>query len=422
MTARPAPAGPSTAAARPTPVLYVHHGLNWITGSERCMLDLVTYVDRARYTPIVWCNAPAVAEAAAALGATVYLAPAWGDEGTLLPTRAHLRAARDIVRRHGVGLVHANDTAPLKALLPAAFGARIPVLAHLHLRLTPDERRWTMVHQASLAVGVSEAAVRGLRADGVAPDRAIVIYNGVDRARLARGDARGLRAQLGIAAGDVVFGVVASLIPHKGQDVVLSALGAIRERHPTAHLLLCGDGSESDRLREQAAALGVAARTHFLGRRTDVGALLRDAVDVLVSASRKESFGLNIAEGGVFGIPAIASDIEAHREIVTDGVEGLLFPMDDAAALATAMAALAGDPVRRAALGVAARERTLQSFLVERYVSDFEATYARLLAAPPRVYGWPGALTWPRTYTEWARSAARKQAARVLGRRAPAPA
>lgn len=421
MNPRAAPGAPPTPGARPTPLLYVHHGLNWITGSERCMLDLVTYVDRARYTPIVWCNAPAVAEAAAALGATVHLAPAWGDETTMLPTRAHVRAARDIVRQHGVGLIHANDTAPLKALLPAAFGARIPVLAHLHLRLTPEERRWTLLHQASLAVGVSEAAVRGLRADGVPPDRAVVIYNGVDRARLTRGDARGLRGELGIAAGDVVFGVVASLIPRKAHDVVLAALGAIRERQPTAHLLLCGDGPESDRLREQAAGWGVAARTHFLGRRADVGALLRDAVDVLVSASRDESFGLNIAEAGVFGVPAIASDIEAHREIVADGVEGLLFPMDDAAALAAAMVALAADPARRAALGAAARERTLRSFLVERYVGDFEEAYARLLAAPPRVYGWPGALTWPPTYTAWARSAARKQAARILGRREPEP-
>jgi hypothetical protein len=84
------------------------------------------------------------------------------------------------------------------------------------------------------------------------------------------------------------------------------------------------------------------------------------------------------------------------------------------------MAALAGDPARRERLGAAAREHTLRSFLGVRYGSDFEGAYARLLAAPRGAYGWPRAVTWPRTYTEWAASAARKQAARVFGRRAGA--
>lgn len=377
------------------------------------MLDLVAHVDRARFRPIVWCNAPAVAEAAAALGATVHLAPAWGDEESLLPTRAHLRAAREIVSRHRVGLIHANDTAPLKAVLPAAFAARIPVLAHLHLRLSPDERRWSLLHQVSLAVGVSEAAVRGLRDDGLPPDRAVVIYNGVDPVRLARGDARGLRAQHAIAPDAVVFGVVGSLIERKGMDVVLEAMRAVPA---SAHALVCGDGPQLEALRERAAAAGLSARVHFLGRRADVGAIARDAMDVLVSAAREETFGLNIAECALFGVPAIVSDIGAHAELVADGVEGLRFPVDDAGALAAAMVALAADPTRRAALGAAARERTRRSFLVERYVGEFEATYARLLEAPRRVYGWPRGLRWPRVYTQWARSAVTKQASRALRR------
>jgi glycosyltransferase involved in cell wall biosynthesis len=143
--------------------------------------------------------------------------------------------------------------------------------------------------------------------------------------------------------------------------------------------------------------------------------VLRDAVDVLVTAAREETFGLNIAEAASFGVPALASDIEAHSEIVADGVEGLLFPTNDASALADAMAALAGDPARRARLGAAARERTLRSFLVERYVAEFEATYERLLAAPRSRYGWSRGARWPRVYTARAASSARKQAARVFG-------
>ena len=407
---------PHAPAGAPAPVLFVHSGLNWITGSERCLLDLVAHVDRSRFAPVVWCNAPVVVEAAAALGVPAFLSPGWGDHAGLLPHRDHVAAAREVVHRHGIRLVHANDSAPLKSLLPVAFAERLPVLAHLHLRLSADERRWSLLHQVSLAVGVSEAAVRGLRADGFPADRTAVVYNGVDPDRLARGDARGLRASLGIAPTDVVFGVVGSLIARKGIDVVLEAFRLFGADRGDGWLLICGDGPEEAALRARAEAAGIAGRVRFLGRLPNVGAVVRDAVDVLVSAAREESFGLNLAEAALFAVPAVASDIEAHSEIVRDGVEGVLAPPDDAPAFARAMAALASDPARRAALGAAAQARTRGSFLVDRYVREFEALYDRLLAAPRRTYGWPGALVWPNAYTAWAAGAARKQLARAFDR------
>jgi glycosyltransferase involved in cell wall biosynthesis len=240
-----------------------------------------------------------------------------------------------------------------------------------------------------------------------------VIHNGVDPARLAAGDARGLRAQLGIGDGDVVFAVVGSLIPRKGIAVVIRALRALRERRRDCHVLVCGDGPVAAELRALAAAEGVGGAVHFLGRRADVGAVLRDATDVLVSAAWEESFGLAVAEAASLGVPAIATEIDGHVEVVDDGVSGVLFRAGDAAALADAMAALAADPNRRRAMGAAAKRRAGESFSVTRYVSEFAALYERLFAAPRAGYGWGG--PWGRSaiYTRWAAAAVGRRLARL---------
>ncbi len=406
--------GPAAPESRPTPILYVHYGLDWITGSERCLLDLVAQLDRRRFTPILWCNAPALLEAASALGVIVYRSPEWGEHTSLFPDYEHVRAAREIIQRHEIGLIHSNDAAPLRALVPAARSERVPLLAQLHLRLTSTERRWSWVHQVSLAVGVSEASARGLREDGFPPNKTTVIYNGVDPIRLARGDARYLRDELGIRADDIVFTLAGSLILRKGIDVALAAARMICERRTDCHLLVCGDGPLEAELRALANSLGVADHVHFLGRRSDVGAVFRDATDVLIAAAREESFGLTIAEAAVFGVPAIASAIDAQIEVVADG--GILFPPGDAHALANAMEALAADPGLRQRLGTIARSHAERSFLMSRNVSEFERAYERLLSRSRASYGWLRSWSWPTAYTTWAGEMIRRRLARLARR------
>lgn len=405
----------------PVPILYVHHGLDWITGSERCLLDLIERVDRTRFTPIVWCDAPALLDAASKLGATVYRSPDWGENSSLFPRGENVRAARELIRRHGIGLIHSNDTAPLRALIPAARSERVPLLAHLHLRLTEMNRRWAWLHQVSLAVGVSEAAVRGLREDGLSPRHIAVIYNGVDQVRLGAGDARTLRADLGIQPGEVVFTVVGSLIERKGVDVALRAFRQLSVVRTDCQLLVCGDGPLDDELRALAGTLGIARRVHFLGRRDDVGAVLRDATDVLVTAARNEALPLNVLEAAVLGRTIVASTIEPHAEIITDGEDGLLFPTDDATALATVMEQIASDSGLRQRLGDAARERAERSFLISRYVTEFEQAYETLLESPRSAYGWTHAWNWPATYTTWVRETLGRRLWRLLNVTHPPP-
>ena len=407
--------------AGPRPVLFVHDGQDWMRGSERCLVDLVASIDRARYRPVVWCNAAALADAARAAGAEVHHAPTIpAVDGAMPVSRALVAAARELIRRHGVRLVHANALGPLPALVVAARAERIPVLSHLHLIPTEPERRWMLLHQVTLAVGVSRASVAGLLADGMPADRTTVIYNGVDAARLSEGSAHGLRAALGIAPEATVVTVVASLIHRKGIDTVVRAVAELAGGGRDVHLLVCGDGDAEPSLRALAATLGVGPRVHFLGARTDVGPILRDATDVLASAARLEAFPLNVLEAGACGLPVVVSDIAPHHEAVRDGHTGLVVPTDDPSAFAAAIGRLAADPTARRRMGIAAHALVDAEFGFARWVAEFEGAYDELLARPPAGLGWLRGSTWPPVYTRWMRSALLRRVARLTGRRGAA--
>jgi len=401
----------AVALITPAPILFVHTGQAWIRGSEQCLLDLVTHLDRRRFAPVVVCDSPVLAEAARSAGAPVHEVRGWQYAAThWLPSRDEVATMRRIVDQHGIRLIHSNDTEPIKAILPVARRRRLPVLAHLHITIDETERLWSFVHQVALAVGVSEAAVAGLRADGFPETRIAVVYNGVDPQRLERGDARDLRGALGIPASAVVLTVVGSLITRKGVDVVLRAFEEVTSRLSDCHLLVCGDGSERAPLTALASRMIDAGRVHFLGERRDVGAILRDVTDVFISASREEAFPLTLLEAGYFAVPIVASAIPPHREFLGDaGTAGVLAPPDDAQAFARAMARFVSDAGARRACGDEARQRVRNRFLVSHVVRQFDDLYVGLLDRRPAEFGWLRGTTVPRSYLQWARR-------RVLGR------
>lgn len=397
-------------AGRAAPILFVHNGQDWIRGSERCLLDLLAGLDRERFYPVLLCNGKALAEAATQLGVSVHRSNGWQQSsGSLLPDRKLVGEARTIVRHYGIRLIHANDSDPIKTLIPVARGAAIPLLAHLHIIDDADGRRWSGVHQVSRAVGCSRAAIAGLLDDGLAPEITDVIYNGVDPQRLSTGNCRTLRRDLGIKDDAVTLTSVGSLIERKGVDVTLEAMAMLQRDGVDCHLLLAGEGTERKALEAQARSLGIEPRVHFLGLRGDVGAVLRDATDICVSAARQEAFPLNLLEASFCGAPIVASAIEPHRESVVDGETGDLFAPGDPRAMASAVQSLVEDAVRRRRYGDAGRLRVRSQFLVDRYVARFEQTYGELLARPKAAYGWLSETRWPPVYTAWAKAAVKRR-------------
>ncbi|MFD9715216.1 glycosyltransferase [Streptomyces sp. NPDC059076] len=184
----------------------------------------------------------------------------------------------------------------------------------------------------SATVAVSETVARRLRDWGVPAGRIHVVPNGIDAAHF-RYDPKArltVRARLGIAPDTFVVGGVGRLVPGKRFDALVRAVAAL----PGVHLVLAGDGPERTALAALAARLGVTDRVRLLGECAgDTGAhgalaeqrhaptvpQLLSAVDVFVSASREEAFGLAVVEALAAGLPVLhgpcpaVDDLPAHQ-------------------------------------------------------------------------------------------------------------
>ena len=168
------------------------------------------------------------------------------------------------------------------------------------------------------------------------------------------------------------------LVYYKGADVLLEAFAKIREN---AELFLAGNGVLEQTLKERAAALGIAERVHFLGRRMtpELRDMFADCdVFVLPSVANSEAFGIVQLEAMVYGKPVINTALPTGVPMVSlHGETGLTVPPADPDSLAQAMGTLLSDDALRARYGKAARERVLSDFSLDTVMEKTRAVLLR---------------------------------------------
>jgi FkbM family methyltransferase len=222
-------------------------------------------------------------------------------------------------------------------------------------RLTLHPFNHVSVRRLRLRVATS-AAVAGSFADhlGLSPDDFVVAPPGLPDDAFdgppAPAAATRLRAELGVDDAYPVLLNVGMLIPLKGQQRLVEMMELLRDTLPRAHLLLVGEGPDGEALARQVAASPVGDRIHLLGRRGDVGDLLRVS-DGLLSASRTEGFGMSVLEAMAAAVPVVGVRTPAFLEFVEEGGSAVLVDRQEAAPLAAAVADVFADPERARAMG-----------------------------------------------------------------------
>lgn len=189
-----------------------------------------------------------------------------------------------------------------------------------------------------------------------------VIQNGVDVAGIAAAAERSARARQDHSPR--VIGMVARMDASKAHPSLLRAFRilALDSELGDTELWLVGDGTARSELEALAEALGISARVRFLGSRSDVAELL-GRMDVFVLATKQlEGFGLALVEAMAAGLPVVATDVPACREVLDDGAAGLLVLPDDAEALADACRELLRSTERRAVWSERARRRAVEHY------------------------------------------------------------
>lgn len=161
---------------------------------------------------------------------------------------------------------------------------------------------------------------------------------------------------------------VGRLAHEKGPDLLVAAFAEVCRQYPDWVLVLVGEGPERQNLEAQCRRLGISERCIFLGLVTEITAALSGA-ELFILPSRCEGFPNALCEAMACGVASIATDCPSGpRNIIRDGVDGVLVPSEQPAALARAMGRLMSDPVERHRLGVGARD-IVNRFALERILS-----------------------------------------------------
>jgi len=286
-----------------------------------------------------------------------------------------------ILKTHGIDLVHAHKGTGRTLALLAGLLVRIPVLVlnrGVSFPLDRFQRLGYTTRRVTAIVAVCESIKQALVRSGVDAKKIEVIYSGTDTTRFRPGvDGAAVRRQLGFAADDFVITQI-GVRSWKGNDDVIEAMAAVLAGAPHARLLIVG-ARNPDSLHEVARRHRVDGRVRAIGYREDVPEVLA-ASDCCVDASYA-GLGLTgtLREALAVGTPVVATDLEGNPELVTHGVTGLLVPPRRPDALARALLEIVADRPRARAMAMAGHSRVQSMFSTAVKVQRTEALYARLL-------------------------------------------
>lgn len=306
----------------------------------------------------------------------------WPIDVVALTRLARLR------RQLAADFTHAWDVRSLA--LAALSGQRRP--GHVligSLLAIGDATPWTervlrTIHTRVTAFTVPEEAARErLTQLGIAANRIHVIPPGVSRR--GAGEAEPARAallkDLNLPNDAKLIAVAGPLRRHRQVDEAIWAFELVRVIHPSARLLVVGDGGDRARLERFAEQVSEPGCVRFLGYRDDWLGLL-PGIDVFWQFNASVTTPLALLEAGAASVPAVASDVPAHRAAVVQDRTGLLVKFGDRAEAVRATDDLLANPARAERMGLAAAERIAEKWSLDATLGAFDRLYERLTHAP----------------------------------------
>lgn len=214
----------------------------------------------------------------------------------------------------------------------------------------------------------------------VPAQRVRLIWNGApldEFAPVARARALRVRRALGLDESALVVGTIGRLNSQKGHRHLLDAAARVIGQVPRARFVIVGDGDLLQELRGQAEQLGIDPALVFAGHRTDVPDLL-GAFDVFCLSSLYEGTPLALFEAMASGKAIVSTSVDGCREVLQDGVTGLLVPPGEPAPLAEALTRVLSDDALRASLAARALEAS-RRYDVRACVDSMQQLYDELL-------------------------------------------
>jgi glycosyltransferase involved in cell wall biosynthesis len=295
------------------------------------------------------------------------------------------------LRSHHVDIAHSHE---FSLAFYGAWAARLSTIPHIitiHGRghySTAMRRRLalrTAATASAATVTVSQALGAQLARDLFLPRRRIAfIPNGVGFSPAVQST---LRSELQIGTRPLVVSV-GSLYPVKGHRYLIEAAARLSSKYPELQVAIAGRGQLRDELLELARSLGLQARIHLLGLRTDIANVLA-AADVFALPSLAEGLPLALLEAMLAELPIVASNVGEVGSVLAHGGAGLLVRPSDSGGLATSLDQLLSDPAAARQMAERAARRANADYRIERMTARYEALYRAVIGHQSPASGQP---------------------------------
>ena len=357
-------------------------------GAEAVILDLCRCMRRGGETALIGVFANSgqrnteLEARAQAEGIAIHTIACRGQLDLSVPSRL-----RDLVRTQAVNVVHAHGyKADVYAYWALRNSRTTALVSTCHTWYDNDLalRLYGMLDRLVLrrfgrVVAVSEAVWEQLLRAGVCQNRVRRIRNGVDLRSFAAVARSPLRPPEDGLNPSLTVGLVGRLAREKGVDLYLRAAAAVLEQAPSTRFVVVGDGPDRAALEALIGELSLTEHATLLGRRDDMPGFY-GSLDLMVSASRQEGLPVALLEGMASGLPIVAAAAGEIPNIVQQDRTGLLVPVEDPQALASAILQLLTNPDQRLRMGCAGRTRVTQEFSADRMTTEYLQVYQEAVA------------------------------------------
>ena len=286
---------------------------------------------------------------------------------------------RRFARDRDIEIIHAHMARdyPLASLAAGSVRPRLVLTRHV---LFPMGKLHKLTHRrVARVIAVSEAVATSLREQNIFDETQIaIVRHGIDLERfqsvIRRNESKTLRV-----------GMLGELSGVKGQKEFVRAAAIMVGQRADVEFIIAGrdnsaEGEYRRELMQSIESAGLTDRIRVVESRIDVAEFL-SKLDVFVSGSSSEAFGLAIAEAMAAGVPVVATATDGAREIITDSKTGRLVPIGDVEALAKQISELLGDTVERKRLAQNARTRAVEEFSLARMIVETEDVYRQVLTS-----------------------------------------
>ena len=311
-----------------------------------------------------------------------------------------LHAARQVrrfaqyLKQHQIDVVHTHDFYSNVFGMAGAALARVPVriASRRESAVRAANKRFVergAYRAAHAVVANCEEVRKQLIQEGVPAHKVRTIYNGLDPARVQFDQAERMEvlAKFNLPEQARFVTIVANMRAHvthpepycfKDHPTFLRAAQRVLEKVPDAAFIIAGEGELKEATQELARTLGIVDRAFFIGRCTDVAAVLSIS-DVCVLSSSSEGFSNSILEYMAAGRPVVSTDVGGAREAVVHGETGYLVPTGDDEGLAGHISSLLLSPEQAREMGERGRRRVSEKFSSSKQLQNVESLYNELL-------------------------------------------